>query len=137
MQEADDKLNKAADAKVTDTQRKRKYSKDLRAVQQFKPRRKRKYSKGLPRGVQKFERNASRALHRVTRSLETGVCVWRKQTDRSARRRRDGAIRDALDNFAKATGKGLRVISRAPEDMVRAFRSLRIRRIARRLFPVL
>lgn len=100
-----------------------------------KPRRKRKYSKNL-RDIQKFERNASRALQRVAGSVEAGVREWRKATNRSARRKRDGAIRDALDNYAKATGKQLRVMSRAPADLVRAFRSLRISKIVRRLLPV-
>src|SRR4029453_1283784 len=102
--------------------------------QEAKPRRKRKYSKGL-RPVQEFERHTSRALHRVVCSVEEGVREWRDETDRSARRRRDGAIRDALDNFAKATGKQLRVMSRTPEDMVRAVRSLRIGKTVRRIFP--
>lgn len=100
-----------------------------------KKRRKRKYSKDL-RGVQKFERNASKALLRVTRSVDAGISEWRKQTDRSARRRKDGALRDAPENLAKAVGKQLRVASRAPEDLVRAVRSLRIRKVVRRLIPI-
>jgi hypothetical protein len=97
---------------------------------------KRKYSKNR-RTVQEFERNASRAVHRFTRSLEAGVREWREATDRSARRRRDGAIRDALENYAKATGKQLRVMSRTPEDVVRAVRSLKLGKVVRRLFPII
>jgi hypothetical protein len=100
------------------------------------PRPKRKYSRNL-RGVQEFERNASRAVHRFTRSLEVGVREWREATDRSARRRRDGAIRDALENYARATGKQLQVMSRAPEDVVRAVRSLKLGKVVRRLFPII
>jgi hypothetical protein len=96
---------------------------------------KRKYSKDL-RGIQEADRLASRAVHRLARSAEAGVRKWRKETDRSARSRKDGAIRDALDNLAKATGKQLRVASRAPEDLVRAARSLRIRKVVKRVFPV-
>lgn len=105
-------------------------------IQTAEPRPKRKYSKRL-RNLQEFERNASKAVHRLTRSFEQGVGQWRKSTDRSARRRKDGAIRDALDNYAKATGKQLRVISRVPVDVVRAVRSLKIGKVARRLFPML
>lgn len=104
--------------------------------QSVQPRPKRKYSKRL-RNVQEFERNASKAVHRFTRSIEQGVRQWRKSTDRSARRRKDGAIRDALDNYAKATGKQLRVMSRVPVDIVRAVRSLKIRKVVRRLLPML
>jgi hypothetical protein len=97
---------------------------------------KRKYSKNL-REVQEFERYASKAFNRMARSVEAGIREWRKQTDRSARRRRDGAIRDALDNFALATGKQMRVMSRVPEDVVDAVRALKIRRVVRRLLPTL
>jgi hypothetical protein len=97
---------------------------------------KRKYSQDL-RDVQVFERNASSALYNLASSVEMGIREWRKATDRSARRRQDGAIRDALDNYAKATGKQLRAMSRVPEDMIRAVRSLKIRKIARRLLPIL
>lgn len=101
-----------------------------------KSRRKRKYSKNL-RGIQEFERHASRAVHRLARSVEAGVETWRKATDGSARRRRDGAARDALDNFAKATAKQLRVVSSAPQNLARAARSLRIRKTVRRLLPIM
>jgi hypothetical protein len=100
-----------------------------------KRRGKRRYSKGL-RGPQEFERHASRGVLRLARSVESGVSEWRRATDRSARRRKDGAVRDALDNFAKAVGKQLRVMSRAPEDLARAVRSLRIRKTVRYVFPL-
>ncbi len=98
--------------------------------------RKRKYSRDLA-DVQRFERRATRALLRVTTSVDAGVREWRRATDRSARRRRDGAIRDAPDNLARAVGVQIRVLSRAPEDVVSALRAFRLRRIVRRVFPIL
>lgn len=130
MSKADEKPNEQPPAPV-ETQ-----SAAEEGIQPQPKRRKRKYSKNL-RGVQKFERNASKALLRVTRSVEAGIREWREETDRSAQRRKDGALRDAPENLAKAVGKQLRVASRAPEDLVRAVRSLRIRKIVRRLIPML
>jgi hypothetical protein len=124
---------------VTDDDRKSELAGDhlVEATQEGKQSRpKRKYSKNL-RPVQELERHASRALHRLVRSADAGVREWRDETDRSARRRRDGAVRDALDNFAKASGKQLRVMSRTPEDVVRAVRSLKLGKAVRRVFPIL
>ena len=98
------------------------------------PEPKRKYSKGL-RGVQEFERHAARALHRIVRSVDDGLEKWRAATDRSARKRRDGAIRDALENSAGALEVQMRGLSRVPVDVARAVRSLKVRKIVRRLIP--
>ncbi|MGD0434610.1 MAG: hypothetical protein ABSA58_26330 [Acetobacteraceae bacterium] len=95
---------------------------------------KRKYSKGL-RGVQEFERHATRALQRVVQSVDEGLEEWRAATDRSARKRRDGAVRDALENSAGALEVQIRVLSEVPVDVARAVRSLRVRKIVRRLIP--
>lgn len=130
MRKADEKPNEQAAAPVE-----AQSAAEVGIQPQPKQRRKRKYSKDL-RGVQKFERRASKALLRVTRSVDAGIREWRKQADRSARRRKDGALRDAPENLAKAVGKQLRVASRAPEDLVRAVRSLRIRKVVRRLIPI-
>lgn len=95
----------------------------------------RKYSK-RNKGLQEFERNASKGLHRLAKSVEAGLREWRKATDRSARKRKDGALRDALENSARAVGKQIRVASRVPDDAVRAIRSLKITKALRRVFPL-
>lgn len=95
----------------------------------------RKYSK-RNENVQRFERHASRGLHRLAKSVEAGMREWRKATDRSSRKRTDGAIRDALENSARAVGKQIRMASRVPEDAVRAVRTLKVTRALRRLFPL-
>ena len=95
----------------------------------------RKYSK-RNENVQRFERHASRGLHRLAKSVEAGIREWRKATDRSSRKRTDGAIRDALENSARAVGKQIRMASRVPEDAVRAVRTLKVTRALRRIFPL-
>lgn len=95
----------------------------------------RKYSK-RNKGAQQFERHVSKGLHRVAKSVEAGLREWREATDRSSRKRTDGAIRDALENSARAVGKQIRVASRLPEDAVRAVRSLKVMKALRRVFPL-
>ena len=80
---------------------------------------KRKYSSNL-KGIQGIERDVSKALLRLTRAAETGVERWRDETDKSSRKKRDGAIRDAAENAAKAWSKGLRVASLVPVDASKA-----------------
>lgn len=95
----------------------------------------RNYSKRY-KGVQQAERHVSRGLLRIAKSVETGLREWRDATDSSSRKRKDGAIRDALENAAGAVGKQIRVASRVPEDAVRAVRSLKILKAVRRAFPL-
>jgi hypothetical protein len=95
----------------------------------------RKYSKRY-KNLQEFERQASKGVHRLVKSVEAGVREWRDATDRSARKRKDGALRDVLENSARAVGKQIRVASRAPQDAVRAVRALKITKALRRVFPL-
>lgn len=95
----------------------------------------RKYSKRR-KNLQEFERHASKGLHRLARSVEAGMREWREATDRSARKRKDGALHDVLENSARAVSKQLRVASRVPQDAVRAIRSLKITKALRRVFPL-
>lgn len=108
---------------------------DARAAIDDDAREPRKYSK-RNENVQRFERHASRGLHRLAKSVEAGMREWRKATDRSSRKRTDGAIRDALENSARAVGKQIRMASRVPEDAVRAVRTLKVTKALRRLFPL-
>jgi len=95
-------------------------------------RRKRKYSEGI-RPFAEIERGASRVLDRLASAVEEGIYEWRKEGDRSARRKRDGALRDAPENLAKAFSRTLRVASRAPVDAAKVIPKLRLRKVSRRL----
>jgi hypothetical protein len=94
---------------------------------------KKRYSKRL-KGLQKIERGVSKAMHRLASSVDEGLRVWRKSSDRSAREKRDGAIRDALKNYAKAMGKQIRIASWAPADLARAVPEISPRRLLARIF---
>lgn len=98
---------------------------------QAKP--KRKYSKKL-KGVQQLERGVSKATHRLVNSVEEGLRVWRKGTEKSARKLKDGAIVDSLNNYAKALSKGLRVATYVPQDFVEAMPKMNMRNFIARIF---
>ena len=83
-----------------------------------KGKKKRKYSSGL-KDVQNFERGASKAAQRLSRAVERGLSIYRKRRDKSSRKKKDGAIRDALENWSKGLGKSLRISSRAPFDLAK------------------
>lgn len=94
---------------------------------------KRKYSKKW-KGVQQLERSVSKATHRLVGSIDEGLRVWRKSTDKSARKKKDGAIRDALQNYAKAVSKSMRVVSGVPLDLAKAMPKFSPRLFFARIF---
>ncbi len=72
------------------------------------------------RGTGRVERGLSKASQRVGRAVELGLASWQKRRDRSAKRRRDGAIRDAVANSAFAVGTAAKEASWASSDFLRA-----------------
>jgi hypothetical protein len=93
-------------------------------------RKKRKTSRGL-REAQKVERRATKAAHRLAEAVTAGLSTYRKDRDRSAEKKRDGALRDMPRNVAKAAGKTVRKASRVPSDLVRAVDGKTTRRLMR------
>lgn len=89
-----------------------------------KKKRKKKYSKGL-KTFQELERGTSKAQRRLAQAVEAGFRTWSRRRDKSAAKRRDGAIKDGFTNAAFAFGSMARVASRAPEDFVRAMKPWR------------
>src|SRR6476661_3333750 len=62
-----------------------------------KGKRKKKYSRGL-KEPQREERRVSRAAERIAQAVVDGLSEYRDRRDKSARRKRDGAIKDAVRN---------------------------------------
>jgi hypothetical protein len=89
--------------------------------------RKPKYSRDL-KDVQRLERGVAKASRRVGRAVYEGLDLYLERRDRSADKRRDGAIRDALKNWSKGWSKTLREASDAPYDVFKAFNTKAVRR---------
>lgn len=95
--------------------------------------RKKKYSRGL-KDPQKLEQDASRATERVAYAVADGIAEYRDNRDRSARRKRDGAIKDVVRNVGRGLSEALDKGSRAPSDLTRRATTKRLRRT---LVPVM
>jgi len=79
----------------------------------------RRYSRGL-RTVQDVERGVSRSLETLSEALARTFRDYRKRSSRSSRRKRDGAIRDGIENWTKAMSKGMRVAGDAPYKLAKS-----------------
>jgi hypothetical protein len=92
---------------------------------------KRKYSKGL-KELQQLERAVSKTSNRVARAVAKGMATYRKRSDKSAVRKRDGSLRDFALNMAAGLGKTLRVLSGVPADLAKGLDTKGARKRTRR-----
>jgi hypothetical protein len=90
----------------------------LYKVKGKKGRKKKKYTRGL-KDFQRVAHGITDSSERLSRAFSRGVVRYRRAQNKSARKKRDGGITDFFDNWSKATGRGLRIASRAPYDFVR------------------
>ena len=91
---------------------------------------KKRYSRRL-KGAQKLERGFSKGLHRLARATEKGVETWRKSSDRSARKKRDGALKDAPVNYARAVSHATAEAADGLVDLAKRLPKLRLGKLFR------
>ncbi len=89
-----------------------------------------KYSKRLE-GAQKMERRMSRAGRRMAEAVLAGIETWEDRRDRSASKKRDGAVKDALENSVRAYSKALRKSTRVTVDLMKGMRDVLPKRVQR------
>jgi hypothetical protein len=89
-----------------------------------KKRKKKKYTRGF-KSLQKGEVAVSKGVSRLARAVDEGIWNWRKNRTKSSRKKRDGAIRDALKNYGKAMSKFNRVAAKIPQDITDGWPRLR------------
>jgi len=92
-----------------------------------KKRGKRRYSNRL-KEAQQILFPLNRAAERVSDAVAAGITVWRRESDKSSRRKRDGAVKDLTDNGARSVAKIVRKSSLAPLDVSKAMRRTRLYR---------
>jgi hypothetical protein len=88
---------------------------------------KRKYSRGL-KEVQRTERRFAKAGRRFGRAIATGFDTYYDRNLESSYKKRDGAVRDALKNWAKAWEKTVEKSAGIPYDIAEAFDTKTMRR---------
>ena len=99
------------------------------------PKKKRKYSKGL-KDLQQLERTVSKTSRRVARAVAKGMTTYRKRSNKSALKKRDGALRDFAVNFADGISKTMRMLSAVPADLAKGLNTKRARKRVRRQLRV-
>jgi hypothetical protein len=72
------------------------------------------------KGAKRVEKGLTKASQRVARAVELGLVSWRKQRDKSSKRRLNGAIRDAFRNSVFAAGKAAKEASWGSSDFIGA-----------------
>ncbi len=90
--------------------KKRKKNKERR--DQSKPR----YSNGL-KDAQRLEGDLMRVAQRATTALSDGIDTYEKERKKSARKKKDGAVKDYLNNSAKAFSASIKEASEIPVDL--------------------
>jgi hypothetical protein len=96
-----------------------------------KKKNKKRYSRGL-KDLQQTGRGFTKISSRIARSVYKGMQQFRKASDKSASKKRDGALRDLMLNMGKASSKSLRISSRVPLDIAKTLNQRSGRRIFRR-----
>jgi hypothetical protein len=79
---------------------------------------KRRYSFGLGT-AQHLERGVTRSLETVSKGVARTFSEYSERSDKSSRKKRDGALRDGIENWTKALSKGMRIAGDAPYDFVK------------------
>ena len=98
----------------------------------FRKRKKRKkYSKGT-KDAQRLERGVTKASYRVANAVTKGLDRFYKEGNKSARKRRNGATVDALENYSKAFADAAAEAAKAPAEIARRVNSRKILKRARR-----
>lgn len=91
---------------------------DLRRKKKRGRGRKKKYTRGL-KDVQRLEQGLADAWESVAVGLSAGAKSFRRRNDRSAYRKRDGVIRDGLENWTYGLSRTLRRAADAPYQVAR------------------
>jgi len=91
----------------------------------------RRHSRGLS-GIQTMSRGMARASYRLTNAVAEGMRTYLRESDRSARRKRDGMARDFGLNVADALGTTLSESRDIPRELARSMYTRDTRRMMRR-----
>ena len=90
-----------------------------------KKKKKKKYSRGL-RTIQELEVVFTKANRRSAKAVTKGLDKWISNRNKSARKKKNGAIRHSLKNSSKGLRKYLSTSSKVPADLLDGFAKLKI-----------
>lgn len=90
-----------------------------------KKKKKKRYSRGL-RTVQELEVASTKTVKRLTKALNKGLGAWDSARDKSAKKKRNGAVKDSLKNSSKGMRKLFVQSAHAPSDFLDEFSRMKI-----------
>lgn len=93
---------------------------------------KKRGSSRAARRLEDIESRVSKSVNRVSKGVNQGVVLYRDKRDKSARKRRDGALTDFGNNVARGVSKAVRKSSPAVIDVAKAMNTRRLRKRVRR-----
>lgn len=98
-----------------------------------KKRKKRRYSSRF-KVPGRAEFGVSKAAKRLANAVSDGLDTYVRRSNRSARKRRDGALKDLVKNSTRGVGKTLRKTTKVPRALTKALPARALRKTARGLF---
>lgn len=98
---------------------------------------KKRGSSKASRRLEDIESRVSKSVHRVSKAVENGVSTYIDKRDRSARKRRDGALVDFQENVAGGMAKAIAESSPALSDLAEAINTRRRRKQIRKFVRAL
>ncbi|HYL05370.1 MAG TPA: hypothetical protein VE075_04990 [Thermoanaerobaculia bacterium] len=107
-------------------------------LERVKSRKRNRKKKKYSRGTKPFQRlllGVSKAGFRTSNSLAKGLDTFVKRSNKSARKRRDGLVRDSLRNASRGAGKAFTEAGKAPEEIARRLGTRRVWRVVRGFAP--
>lgn len=93
---------------------------------------KKRGSSRAARRLEDIESRVSKSANRVTKAVNKGVSTYRDKRDKSARKRRDGALVDSLENLSRGASKAVKDASPALTDVAKALNTRRLRKRIRK-----
>lgn len=79
----------------------------------------RKYSEGTQM-LQQMERGFTRATYRLAHGFSEGIRTYYEESEKSAQKKEDGAVRDFLRNSAAGFSNAMEEMSKAPYEIAKA-----------------
>ena len=93
---------------------------------------KKRGSSQASRRLEDIEDRVSKSMRRVSKAVNRGVGTYRDKRDKSARKRRDGALLDSYENAAVGVSEALADSSPVLSDIAKAVNTKRLRKRLRK-----
>jgi ribosomal protein L14 len=99
----------------------------------IRTRKNKKASSRSARRLEDIESRVSKSVRRVSKAVDNGVSIYLEKRDKSASKRRDGALVDFCENASVGVSKTLAESAPVLTDFAKAVNSRRVRKTIRKV----